>query len=71
MRAALRNAARTYGGVDVLAAAMGLPARYLYSVNTRRPSGILAIRLATAAGITVESILSGKLASVPSPGGAP
>jgi hypothetical protein len=39
--------------------------------DTRRPSGILAIRLATAAGITIEAMLSGKLATVPSPERAP
>ncbi len=77
VRAALNNAARTYGGLDVLAAAMGVPAATLYRIQKHRPSGIFAIRLATAAGITVEAMLSGKLAMVPSadpspasPGGA-
>lgn len=71
IRAALSNAARAYGGVDVLATVMGVRAEVLYAAKRRRPSGILAIRLAAAAGITVEAMLSGRLAAVTSPGGAP
>ena len=63
-RAALRNTARAYGGFPVLAEVIGVPVATLYqTVNKkrRRPSGILAIRLAKAAGMSVEAILTGKL----------
>jgi hypothetical protein len=62
VRAALAATARAYGGADVLAAAMGVPVATLHSAAGRRcPSGVLAIRLAAAAGMTVEAVLSGKL----------
>ena len=71
VRATLENVARAYGGFDVLASAMGVPVKSLYAAHRqRRPSGILAIRLATAAGTTVEAMLSGRLevvARAPSP----
>jgi hypothetical protein len=61
-RAALVNAARAYGGMDVLAAAMGVRVTTLYAVKTKRtPCGMLVIRLAGAAGIPVETVLSGTL----------
>ena len=43
---------------------MGVPVDTLYTAkgSRRAPSGILAIRLAAAAGVTVEAVLSGKLA---------
>ena len=51
VRAALRNAARAYGGADVLATVMGVRVEQLYQASAqRRPSGIFAIRLAAAAG---------------------
>jgi hypothetical protein len=61
VRAALVNAARAYGGFDVLASVLGVRATLLYSLAQRRPSGIFAIRLASAAGISVEAVLSGAL----------
>jgi DNA-binding phage protein len=63
IHAALRNAARAYGGMDVLATVLGMPVKSLYQAANprRRPSGILAIRLAAAAGISVEAMLGGKL----------
>jgi hypothetical protein len=71
VRTCLKNTATRYGGFDVLAAAMGVPVDCLYQAagnkRCRRPSGILAIRLAAAAGITVEAMLSAKLAAVPPP----
>lgn len=60
-RASMANAARAYGGTDVLAVVMGVPVRALYATKSRRPSAILAIRLASAAGSTVEAVLSGRL----------
>ena len=48
--------------MDVLATVLGVPAQTLYGAIPRaRPSGILVIRLAAAAGLTVEAVLSGKL----------
>jgi hypothetical protein len=63
VRAALRNTARAYGGRDVLATAMGVSRGTIdgAAVSTRPLSGTFAIRLAQAAGVSVESILSGKL----------
>jgi zinc transporter ZupT len=60
---ALRATARAYGGVDVLATVIGVPAATIYQAASkrRRPSGILVIRLAAAAGMSVEAVLSGKL----------
>lgn len=64
VRAALRNAARAYGGRDVLATALGLPRETLhgYGVRSRTISGTFVIRLAKAMGVSVESILSGAMA---------
>jgi DNA-binding XRE family transcriptional regulator len=64
LRASLANTARAYGGVDVLAAAMGVPVQTLYKASQERhiPAPGLAIRLAAAAGTTVEAVLGGKLA---------
>jgi hypothetical protein len=68
-RAALANAARAFGGVDALAAAMGVRVTTLYAVKAKRcPCGLLAIRLASAAGIPVETVLTGTLR--PAKGGA-
>ena len=63
-RAALTNASMAYGGADVLAAAMGVPAALLYAAadEKHRPAPILAIRLAAAAGTTVEAVLHATLA---------
>lgn len=74
-RAALGNAARAFGGVDVLAAAIGVPVQTLYKASGERhvPAPGLAIRLASAAGTTVEAVLRGRLADAgkcPTCGGA-
>jgi hypothetical protein len=61
LRAALKNTAAAYGGFDVLASVMGLRVETLYQVAHRRPGGTFAIRLARAAGMTVEAVLSGAL----------
>ena len=62
-RAAIRNTARAYGGMDVLAAVVGAPvSTFRKALNKRRrPSAILALRVAQAAGMSVEAILSGQL----------
>jgi|HubBroStandDraft_6_1064221.scaffolds.fasta_scaffold703546_3 hypothetical protein len=61
LRAALKNTAAAYGGLDVLASVMGVGVETLYKAAQRRPSGTLAIRLARAAGMAVEAILTGTL----------
>lgn len=64
LRAALRAAARAYGGLAVLAAVLGTTSNYLAKVHGKRPSGTLAVRLAKAVGITVEAVLEGKMGEV-------
>ena len=64
VRAAVRNTARAYGGVAVLADVMGVPADTISGVLTcrkHRASGTFAIRLARAAGTSVEAILTGAI----------
>jgi hypothetical protein len=61
VRAALVNTAAAYGGLDVLASVMGLKVGHLYKVAHKRPCAALALRLASAAGMTVEVILGGTL----------
>ena len=62
-RVSLRNTARAYGGMDVLATVLGVPVETLYQAsNPKRPlSGIFAIRIAGAAGMSVEAILTGAI----------
>jgi len=62
-RAALRNVARAYGGFDVLAGVVGVPVETLYKANAPRriTSAALALRVARAAGMHVEAMLSGAL----------
>jgi hypothetical protein len=62
-RAAAHNAARAYGGFACLAAAIGVPVDTLHAAMTpkRRPSAALALRLARASGMHVETMLSGAL----------
>lgn len=62
-RAALRNAARAYGSWACLASAIGVPVASLTQAigKRRRPSGVLVIRAAKAAGMSVEAMLSGSL----------
>ena len=64
LRAAIRNVARAYGGMDVLAAVVGAPVTTFRKAlsRRRRPSGILAIRVAQAAGMSVAALLTGQLA---------
>ena len=58
IHAALKNAARAYGGRDVLASVMGIAAKHLD--HPRRRSYSFALLLARAAGIPVEQLLSGQ-----------
>lgn len=63
-RAALRNTARAYGGFACLAAVMGLTVDALHAASGNRGrnlSGTFALRLARAAGVSVEAVLTGVL----------
>jgi hypothetical protein len=60
LRAATRNAVRAYGSASALAAVVGVPAHTIHTVTAAkgpRPSGTLAIRIAKAAGMSVEAII--------------
>ena len=57
--AAVLNAGRAFGGLDVLAAVMKVPVGTLYQVR-RSTSYAMAVLVARAAGIPVEQVLSGK-----------
>lgn len=59
IRATIRNLSRAYGGRDVLASVMKVPAHTLHNMK-RTKTFALAVLLARAAGITVEQILTGK-----------
>lgn len=61
LRVAIVNTARSYGSHPCLAAAMGVPVSTLY--NRKRHGAALALRLAAAAGISVEAVLGGKLSA--------
>lgn len=63
LRAAIRNTARAYGSTECLAAALEVPVKTLYQALApkRRASGLLAIRIARAAGMALEAIIGGKL----------
>ena len=66
VRAALRNTARAYGGNAVLAEVMGVPPDTISGVLTsrkHRASGTFAIRLARAAGTSVEAVLTGAISA--------
>jgi DNA-binding phage protein len=65
LRVAIRNVARAYGGMAVLAEVIGAPVATLHnSLNKRRrPSATMALRVAKAAGMSVESVLSGQLSA--------
>ena len=56
--ATIRNAARAYGGCDVLASVMGVPVNSVIGRQIR--SYAFAVLLSRAAGIPVEQVLSGK-----------
>jgi hypothetical protein len=60
LRAAARNAVRAYGSASALAAVVGVPVHTIHTViaaKGRRPSGTLAIRIAKAAGMSLEAII--------------
>jgi hypothetical protein len=60
LRAATRNAVRAYGSASALAAVVGVPAQTIHTVTAAkgpRPSGTLAIRIAKAAGMSVEAMI--------------
>ncbi len=64
IRAALRYLRIAYGGYDVLAEVMGVPAHSLANNNHRNASYALAVLLARAAGVTVEQILRPGVAEI-------
>jgi hypothetical protein len=60
LRAATRNAVRAYGSASALAAVVGVPAQTIHGVTAAkgpRPSGTLALRIAKAAGMSVEAMI--------------
>ena len=63
VRASLKNTTRAYGGADVLATVMGVSVTTLrHAASPKRlTSGTFAIRLAKAAGVAVETVLTGAL----------
>jgi hypothetical protein len=64
-RASLKNMARAFGTWACLAEVIGVPVACLKTAISkgRRPSGILVIRTAQAAGMSVEAIIGGKLSA--------
>jgi hypothetical protein len=69
-RAAVRGLARTrYASVAAIAREIGVNRNVL--TRRSRPSGALVIAIWRLTGIPVDKLLGGKLAAVPSPGGAP
>jgi hypothetical protein len=69
LRAAIRNIARTYGSLAALARTLGVKAGVLTSKT--RPHPGLAVALWRLTGVSVEAMLSGKLAGLPAPALAP
>lgn len=65
LRASIRNVSRAYGGVDVLAGVVGVPASTLHqALNKRRhPSAGLALRVARAAGMSMEAVIGPTLSA--------
>lgn len=64
VRAALHNLRRAFGGWSCLSAATDIPVGTLVGAATKRAyraSGTLAIRVAKAAGTSVEAVLTGAL----------
>lgn len=60
LKAATRNAVRAYGGVDALAAVLGVRVDVIYNLTAPKghhPSAILALRLAKASGMSVEAVI--------------
>jgi hypothetical protein len=62
LNTAIKNTARAYGSRACLAAVIGVPTSALVK-GRGRFSGTLAIRVARAAGMSTEAILSGALSS--------
>jgi hypothetical protein len=64
-RVSLRNLARAYGSWRCLAEVIGVPVGSLLQAvkPRRRPSGVLVLRAAQAAGMHVETMLSGTLSA--------
>lgn len=66
LRAAIKNIARAYGGMPVLAEVTGIARHTLERVAykpRRSNSAAVAIRVARAGGMSVEAILSGELSA--------
>ncbi len=66
-RVSLRNIARAYGGLAVVASVVGVPIGTLRQVLYRkhkRPCPGLALRVAKAGGMSMDAILSGKLTAM-------
>lgn len=64
LRAGLQNLRFALGGWDVVATVTGIPRKTFEQVGGprgRRPHAIVALRVAKAAGISVEALLSGKM----------
>ena len=59
LRATVKNTARAYGGLDVLASVIGVDPSTLN--RKTRPSPALALAVARAAGMSVEAVIGGKL----------
>lgn len=66
LRASIRNIARSFGSIAGLARSLGVEPAIL--TRKKRPSPALAVALWRLTGIPVETLLSGKLAAVPTPG---
>lgn len=65
LRTAIKNTARKLGSWALLANTIGMPLlslRHAVYASKHRPSGTLAIRVAKVAGVSVETVLTGKLA---------
>jgi hypothetical protein len=65
LRLAARNLVRAYGSVDCLADVTGLAPATIRELRKRRdkdrPGLLIATRIAEAAGMTVEQLLTGRL----------
>lgn len=60
LRAATRNAVRAFGSSGALAAALGMPRNTVHAVTAprgARPTAIFAVRLAKAAGMSIEAVI--------------
>lgn len=67
LRIAIKNTARAYGGLDVLASVCGLSHNSMESAlyaRKHQPSAALALLVARAAGVHLEAILSGQISEI-------